>query len=59
MANKVWYDLDPMAADLWVVEGPEGYDINAIDPDHLPEGFRWIEDAEWAEKHQKMEIVKA
>lgn len=43
------YDLDPNAAELWVVAGPEGYDPKAIDTDNLPDGFRWVEDEEWEE----------
>lgn len=43
-----WYDLDPNASELWVVEGPAGVDPKSIDPDHLPEGFRWVSDEEWA-----------
>ena len=36
------YDLDPAAAELWAVAGPDGYDPATIDPDALPKGFRWI-----------------
>jgi hypothetical protein len=41
------YDLDPNASELWVVAGPSGYDEKAIDPDNLPEGFRWVDSDEW------------
>ena len=41
------YDLDPTAAELWAVAGPDGYDPATIDPDAMPDGFRWIEDEEW------------
>lgn len=43
-----WYDLDPGASELWVVEGPVGIDPKSIDPDHLPPGFRWVSNEEWA-----------
>lgn len=46
--GKVWYDLDPGASELWVVEGPVGIDPKSIDPDHLPPGFRWVSNEEWA-----------
>ena len=42
------YDLDPLAGELWAVAGPAGHDPEAIDPDDLPEGFRWVEDDEWS-----------
>lgn len=41
------YDLDPLAAELVAVAGPAGADPRAIDPDALPDGFRWVSDAEW------------
>jgi hypothetical protein len=41
------YDLDPQAGELWAVAGPNGFDPKAIDPDNLPDGFRWVEDEEW------------
>lgn len=41
------YDLCPQAADLMAVAGPAGYDPEAIDPDALPDGFRWVEPEEW------------
>ena len=41
------YDLDPQAGELWAVAGPAGVDPRSIDPDSLPEGFRWVEDEEW------------
>lgn len=40
------YDLDPNAAELWVVAGPDGH-VGEIDPDDLPEGFRWVDGSEW------------
>lgn len=43
------YDLDPNASELWVVAGPAGYDVSTINADCLPEGFRWVDDSEWAE----------
>lgn len=42
------YDLDPQSAELWAVAGPADVDPTTIDPDALPDGFRWITDAEWA-----------
>ena len=43
------YDLNPQASELWAVAGPDGWQdrISDIDPDDLPDGFRWVEDAEW------------
>lgn len=49
--RRVWYDLDPLASDLWVVEGPPGYDLADIDPDNLPSTFRWVDATEWREQH--------
>ena len=43
------YDLDPQASELWVVAGPEGYQISDIDPENLPDGFRWVSENEWQE----------
>ena len=43
------YDLDPHAAELWAVAGPAGVDPTTIDPDDIPDGFRWIDDAEWSD----------
>lgn len=42
------YDLDPHAAALWAVAGPPGFDPAKIDPDDLPDGFRWVEGVEWS-----------
>lgn len=41
------YDLDPRASELCAVAGPAGIDPATIDSDNLPDGFRWIDDAEW------------
>ena len=41
------YDLDPQASELWAVAGPDGIEPRTIDPDNLPEGFRWVESEEW------------
>ena len=41
------YDLDPQSSELWAVAGPDGVDPRTIDPDNLPEGFRWVESEEW------------
>lgn len=41
------YDLDPSAAELWAVAGPDGVDPATIDPDNLPPGFRWLSNADW------------
>lgn len=59
LPDLVWYDLDPRASELWVVEGPDGLDPNAIDPDALPEGCRWIGGAEWQAWHKYVRIVRA
>ena len=42
------YDLDPQAADLWAVAGPDGVDPGKIDHECLPDGFRWVTSDEWA-----------
>jgi hypothetical protein len=41
------YDLDPLAGELCTVAGPDGIDPRGIDPNYLPEGFRWVFDDEW------------
>jgi hypothetical protein len=43
------YDLDPLAAELWAIAGPDGLDPTTIWPDDLPTGCRWLSDDEWAE----------
>lgn len=43
------YDLDPQGGELLAVAGPAGWKISEIDPDDLPEGFRFITNAEWEE----------
>jgi hypothetical protein len=50
--DVVWYDLDPHASDLWVVAGPHGHDPATIDPDNLPDGFRWVSEDEWEKYHE-------
>ena len=40
------YDLDSQAAELWAVAGPDGF-VGEIDPDDLPDGFRWVDGWEW------------
>ena len=47
------YDLDVNAADLVAVAGPEGWDPETIDPDDLPDGFRWIDEEEWSDAMQR------
>jgi hypothetical protein len=42
------YDLDPLAAELWVIAGPDDLDEVAIDTDDIPEGCRWVDSNEWA-----------
>jgi hypothetical protein len=42
------YDLDPLASELWAIAGPDGLDETAIDTDNLPDGCRWVDEAEWA-----------
>ena len=56
--ERVLYDLDPLAAELWVVEGPRGHRIDEIDPNALPDGFRFIEDEEWPVLEAEIEVVK-
>jgi hypothetical protein len=41
------YDLDPKAAELWAVAGPDGVDPKTIDSENLLEGFRWVTADEW------------
>ena len=41
------YDLEPLASDLRCVAGPDNLDARFVDPENLPEGCRWISDAEW------------
>jgi hypothetical protein len=49
------YDLDPQASELWAVAGPEGYRISDIDPENLPDGFRWVSENEWQELQEGTE----
>jgi hypothetical protein len=51
------YDLDPQASELWAVAGPAGVDPRTIDPDALPAGFRWVDDAEWTTLDNKDEYT--
>lgn len=53
--TTTYYDLDPHASELWVVAGPPGYDVDDLDPDNLPEGFRWVEDGEWQDAQDAQE----
>jgi hypothetical protein len=43
------YDLDPQASELWAVAGPAGFSKSDLDPDNLPDGFRWVTAEEWQE----------
>ena len=47
------YDLAPLAADLYAVAGPAGYDpvelAAMVADDQLPAGIRWIKDEEWSD----------
>jgi hypothetical protein len=62
MALLRWYDIDPKASDLWVIEGPADWTLEEVnravratgDP---PPGGRWVSDYEWETYHGKMEIV--
>jgi len=45
------YDLDPQSPQVLAVAGPDGYDPDEIDIDHLPAGFRRIDVDEWEELH--------
>ena len=47
------YDLDVQASELWAVAGPAGYDVESIDTDSLPDGFRWVTDDEWVALQNK------
>jgi hypothetical protein len=61
VANKVWYDIDPMAGDLWVIEGPEGADIEKLKMlifcGGFPNAFRWVEEEEWEANEQQKRII--
>lgn len=41
------YDLFPRAEKLFAVAGPYEVDPHSIDPNDLPDGFRWIDHSEW------------
>ncbi|MFN7611238.1 MAG: hypothetical protein ACK5QX_09950, partial [bacterium] len=43
------YDLDPQASELWAVAGPASHDPKTINPDNLPENFRWVDAWEFNE----------
>ena len=47
--DLVIYDLRPTADEIWAVAGPDGWDPKSIDPDDLPDGFRWCEDHEYGD----------
>ena len=43
------YDLEPHAAALYAVAGPDGHDARTLaESDSLPDGFRWVSDEEWS-----------
>ena len=47
--DGLWlYDLEPLAGSLMVVAGSPNF-TGTINPDNLPNGFRWVEDEEWEE----------
>ena len=58
MQTLYYYDLDPLASDLWVVAGPAGWHVADIDPDALPDGFRWVTGSEW-EDHCRSRNLRA
>lgn len=45
--GRCWYDIDPLASVLYAVEGPEGYKIEDIDFDNLPDDFEYVSDDRW------------
>lgn len=49
------YDLDPQASELWAVAGPAGVDPATLDPDALPDGFRWVDSIEWEDICERQE----
>lgn len=51
------YDLDPQASELWAVAGPAGVDPATLDPDALPDGFRWVDSIEWEDICERIEGV--
>lgn len=56
MNDEVWYDLELLGGELMVVAGPKGWKVADIDPDALPDGFRWVTGEEWEEQCDTMEI---
>lgn len=53
------YDLDPFDGQLWVAEGPAGYQPEELDPQELPQGFRWVDTEEWDARGSDVEILTA
>lgn len=51
------YDLEPQAAELTAIAGPEGLDCSAIDMDALPAGCRWVTDEEWSAACERAELL--
>lgn len=45
------YDLAPASPHLIAVAGPDGHDAEKLDINHLPPGFRRIEQDEWEKLH--------
>ena len=45
--RRCWYELDPQASVLYAVEGPEGYKIEDIDYENLPDDFEYVSDDRW------------
>lgn len=61
--ERIWYDVVPLASDLWVLEGPQGGSrllrtwAREKGFDAIPEGYRWVTDEEWEREHDKRTIV--
>lgn len=51
------YDLCPLNGELMAVAGPDGFDPVSIDPECLPDGFRWIDGEEWQLAQEKAVAV--
>jgi hypothetical protein len=45
------YDLDPQSLEISAVAGPDGYEPDELDLDHLPTGFPRIDVDEWQDLH--------
>ena len=62
--QRLWIDLDPDAPELWVVEAPASVVLDGAfggedpDLDPLPDGCRYINEAEWETFQYLVERLK-